>query len=101
MKIEESNKLIGKFMDIQVRTRVVGGISYRPDKYWECLMPVVEKINSLGYHTMINGVDFHNHQWTAIYNKDRVTIANIHGYSLKDNTYKAVIKFIKWYNKNG
>jgi len=47
MNNNESNKLIGKFMGIQVRTYMGGRVSYNPDKDWALLMPVIDKLESI------------------------------------------------------
>lgn len=64
---------------------------------WDSLMPVIEKIESLGYFCMIN-------KWTSVYTgsekNGRISITTVEGKSKLTNTYQAVIKFIEWYNEN-
>lgn len=65
---------------------------------WDWLMPVVEKIESLDISFDIN------HTMCYVESEDQSFVLNqtyIDGYKTKlDATYAAVIKFIKWYNKN-
>lgn len=65
-------------------------------KDWNMLMSVIEKIEELGYFCIIN-------KWTAIYtgSKDeRTSITTVENRSKIENTYKAILIFINWYNKN-
>ena len=74
---------------------------------WDWLMPVIEKIESLGYDTQIDfGYNPYSkradkmHYWTQIA-KDQTADA-IYGSSIKskrESVWKAVIEFVKWYNK--
>jgi len=62
---------------------------------WDWLIPVIEKIESLGYFCMIN-------KWSSVYTgsqSDRINITTVEGKSKIENTHKAVTIFIKWYNK--
>ena len=62
---------------------------------WDWLMPVVEKIETLGYFCMIN-------KWTSVYtgsDGERIQVTTVEGKSKIKNTYKAVVEFIKWYNQ--
>jgi hypothetical protein len=63
-------------------------------KSWDWLMPVVYKIEQLGYFIMIN-------KWTSIYTEDKPpkVINTIQKYSKLENTYNSVVNFIEWYNK--
>lgn len=61
------------------------------DKLWDLLMPVVYKIQRLGYR--IN-IDFGDSVQYAISNID--PMMEIVEYSL----YDAIIEFIKWYNQS-
>jgi len=65
---------------------------------WDWLMPVVERIESLGY-----GVTIGMGTYCIIQNDWKEDLEEI--YSMTDNnklfcTYNAVVKFIKWYNIN-
>ena len=103
MNTQENNKLIAEFMDKDVALLESVGIEkYTSDelKYhtsWDWLMPVVEKIESLGYDVIIR--------------KDSCEIIgeNVKGveYSSYEcfnagkhiTTYQAVVEFINQYNK--
>jgi len=62
---------------------------------WNWLMPVVEKIESLGYDVIING------EWCNINSvelEDDICDISIKG---KINAvYLAIVEFIKWHNEN-
>lgn len=65
------------------------------NELWDRLMPVIEKIESLGYFCMIN-------RWTSVYTgseDNRIEITTVQGLSKIQNTYLAVLAFINWYNK--
>lgn len=92
--VENKNNLIIEFMGLIFTPE--SKHKYRPDLDWSLLMLVVEKIESLGYYCMIN-------KWTSIYSLyglNRVEISIIQGKSKIENTYKACLIFIKWFNKN-
>lgn len=61
---------------------------------WNWLMPVVEKIEKLGYRVTIQGlncwIDTHK---GAIFGTDKKN-------SKRNSVYIAVVEFIKWYNQN-
>lgn len=107
MDIIENNKLIAEFMKVQVKTYTDDTISYRPDLYWEVLMPVVEEIKDLNL-TIGVSMSFSNLEsgtkciilsnWP---NDEDATlrIIKIHKEALIA-IYESVIEFIKWYNKN-
>lgn len=65
-------------------------------KSWDWLIPVIEKIESLGYFVMIN-------KWTSVYlvegerQDKRTPITSIEGFSKIENTYVAALEFILWY----
>ena len=65
---------------------------------YDWLMPVVEKINSFDKH----GVVIHfNRTVISTHFKNKINIiSSKKDESLINNTYKAVVEFIKWYNKN-
>jgi hypothetical protein len=87
MEIEESNKLIAEFMDLnlggledwEIRNELQYNIS------WDWLMPVVEKCYQCDYE---EGSDLH------MLLNDAIMTINI------SEVYKAVVEFIKWYNQN-
>lgn len=105
MKINSTmnnNKLIAEFMDVQVRMNMMGEESYRPDKYWECLMPVVDKIESFedDHRCCKYNVNIQQCWVEIIDNENSDEIVAVDGYDKKAAIYNAVVEFIKWYNKN-
>ena len=97
----ENNILIAKFMGREIHT---DGIScfdenFTPLKYndWNTLIPVVEKIESLGFEFMIT-----ESRCAINKNTDHSTKEVYHLevlYSKKTSVYLSVLEFIKWYNK--
>ena len=69
------------------------------DTSWDWLMPVVEKIESLGYEVQIRNTDCIIFQLldTLDYKPVIGSISNASG--KKDSTYIAVVRFIKEYNQ--
>lgn len=67
---------------------------------WDWLMPVVDKINGMGYDVLIlgNGIKTLTHS-CEITSTSAVYAAKA-GDSLHETVYKAVVEFIKWYNQN-
>lgn len=101
METVENNKLIDLFMDckgIKIPVYDQNGnritIDYKPNDYydnWSLLMPVVEKIEALGYLVSI------------LSNSASVTINNAEHIYIKSNfkkeaVYNLIINFIKHYN---
>ncbi len=115
---EQINKLIAEFMGLNVLNREeyekkkytvenaweIGALSYHWD--WNKLMPVVEKIETIstpenkevkflfkwGKTQVTIGLDntyLYNHELSCISGRNRL-----------EATYKAVLAFIEWYNKN-
>ena len=108
--MKEKNKLIAEFMDMQLTdigwydSEGVLSLGYTGDNTfddllfhtsWDWLMPVVGKIESLGYDVIING------EWCNIHSvelEDDICDISIKG---KINAvYIAVVEFIKWFNEN-
>ena len=110
------NVLIALFMDCKIQGRYIkrttkfwdfpgndSGLTCSIEhlKYhssWDWLMPVIGKIESLGYFCMIN-------KWTSVYTgpsasatESRIQITTVEGESKITNTYQAILQFIKWYN---
>lgn len=119
MKTEEGNKLIAKFMGMQLvglrtnkiykiwRTRLDCPLYERANgnkesdlwfhSSWNWLMPVVEKIESLGYPFWISkktaGITYSekvDEESNKIFNQ---------GETKKQAVYQSVVEFISWYNK--
>ncbi len=67
---------------------------------WNWLMPVLEKIESLGYCSMIcKGTSY---SWTSIFevvDGGRKNLRGSKGKSKLENTYLSVVGFIQWYNE--
>lgn len=93
--IANDNKLIAEFMGCVWKDDIHGDEYYRPNesnpcsiedlKYhlsWDWLMPVVEKCKSINNKCQ---------QWHAIFSSLQLLKIDI--------VYKAVVGFIKWYNK--
>lgn len=79
----DNNELIAEFMggeDAEDK-----GNPYQYDKYWDRLMPVVEKITPLAK-------DMGQQAWFDV--KYPLMYAHI------DIVYKRVLDFVKWYNSN-
>jgi hypothetical protein len=110
-EILEGNKLIAKFMDIQVTeitwkgwTHLIlgdenaamdyGNITYyKPDADWNQLMLVLERIEAKGHRWEIGMGS------TLPYHYCRIWAAGSYsGDSPIDAVWGAVIEFIKWYN---
>ena len=114
MKREETNKLIAEFMGVYQDDKGCWGFTntkehhrWHTDRFldathydtdWNWLMEVVEKIESLGNYINITGT------YTsigAIEQKNRLFFIEKDSLNNKiEAVYKAVVEFIKWYNKN-
>lgn len=112
MNTQENNKLIAEFMGLSIKEGVsyytdendmfpmnveVKGVHLPYDTDWNWLMPVVEKIESLGYEFFIV-----EDRIKIAHNTDHSidTIINFTlGGSKREATYKAVVEFINQYNK--
>lgn len=118
MKTTEGNKLIAEFMGLKPQNSNDDRYFDTPDRYykydvgeyrisntcspenmqyhksWDWLMPVVEKIEQ----TKMASITIHAKNLAHISFNYRTDI--FFNGSLIENTYDAVIEFIKWYNKN-
>lgn len=98
-EIQEGNVLISNFMGdvtgdpaewVTTDKRFVDKLKYHSS--WEWLMPVVEKIEGLGYFVSINGNN------CLITDERRSLIAHTQRFETKIQTVlQAVTIFIKWY----
>ena len=107
-EIEEGNILIAKFLDLNLQYRD-GIIPILENEWgeddilsewakwhisWYWLMPVVEKIESMGYEVWLKK------QSCWIYDYPEKKIVHImDSYNKIEAVYKAVVEFIKWYNQ--
>jgi hypothetical protein len=112
-KIIAGNNLIAVFLGanvLSVTKRRTGNLyiydkagnynSYHSD--WNELIPVLEKIESLGYHTRICFDDFGTwmqiHYGLSVADTSETKALNQHGTKI-ENTFNSIVEFIKWYNK--
>ena len=71
-------------------------------QYWDWIMPVVEKITSIDdgkFYIMISSVGI----WCTTIGRDDISeqeVASMGGMTPIENTWYAVVNFIKWYNKS-
>ena len=105
----QDNKLIAEFMSGDFKVNAHYGINIdflkdnitakqlendlRYDKSWDWLMPVVEKIESLGYVFIIQGGKA---EYGEMISETRCFIAE----DKLSSTYKAVVEFIKEHNES-
>lgn len=104
---KSDNELIAEFMGLHVRminevhylsdddgyVDLTEGGPYWPDMSWDQLMPVVEKIESMGYRCKIDGYCF---------NIDMPDGGSIYGSCLDskiESVHDGVVEFIKWYKQ--
>jgi hypothetical protein len=111
----ENNKMIAEFMGVQKCTTCdpycgsyIFGIAYSPEEMryhtsWDWLMPVVEKIESLGISVEIIKNDVHLKGFyyyaknSSAYYDEYIPGADM---SKIESTVYSIIKFIEWLNQN-
>ena len=110
---QANNKLIAEFMELPTEVSKAGLLNYYHREYnsgtwyeehelsynvsWDWLMPVVERIENLGYEFFIV-----EDRVKVAHNTDNSIKTIIHftlGGSKRDATYQAVVGFINKYNK--
>jgi hypothetical protein len=109
MNTTENNKLIAEFMGYDRGVSELMGY----DTSWDWLMPVVEKIESLGVKFWVKGNTCRvyinrelaeldsNVEWNGISTEfEGFFFIYFEEKTKKEATYKAVVEFIKWYNEN-
>ena len=104
----KNNKLIAEFMEYDTKEDKIGWTANYRDfmfekslKYhssWDWLMPVVGKIERLGYRVEISLTE-HNEAYAGIMTKDGTSLVWNVAEEKIEALYKTVIEFIKWYNK--
>lgn len=69
---------------------------------WDWLMPVVEKIESMGYRTTLFCHEYGKEDGNSMHIKDSSHTMLGDGFASTkiEAVYKAVVEFIKWYNEN-
>ena len=109
---ELNNRLIAEFMELDMEVSNKGIVEYYhlefdsgewyeaeylPYDEWKGLMPVVEKIESLGY-TFEKNYQRVDKDWQSLIVKGNdILYQEFNDDSLK-SSYYVVVKFIKWYN---
>jgi hypothetical protein len=108
IKIEDSNKMIAVFLGCKVKGYIVyrldnENISFVDDlKYhtsWDWLMPVVEKIEAMGYTVVIH----REATLISAYDNDLNCIWKTTKWDQEvkiNHVYQAIVQFIQWYNQN-
>ena len=104
------NKLIAEFMNLGIQLHMVEHpisgeyIDIEDLEYhesWDWLMPVVDNIDSIEVNGDTFAIDmFQTGCQVFRYSMYNGEIITTEGVNRLDATYKAVIEFIKWYNKN-
>ena len=109
----ESNKLIAEFMELETDDNGMYRYTTSVDDYatddlsyfeysWDWLMPVVDKIEALKgdeswtISTELNSVIV----WMHSPYVDSIRLIEVSGDNKREATYKAVVLFIKEYNRN-
>ena len=121
MKTKESNRLIAEFMGVKpikespdiytysdmpwisVREdspeKVMDAITeyVKYDKEWNWLMPVVERIEAIGFpiDIFVKGVSIHKQDGEPV-----VDLSGLYAKNKMSTVYDAVVQFILWYNEN-
>lgn len=95
-EITESNNLICVFMADDPEAYLEGELRYHES--WNQLMPVVEKIESLGYMVTMQAHQCQVFTMNGNWPEEMIIDADFRKNRL-DNTYEGVVSFIQWYNQ--
>lgn len=117
--IIEGNKLIAEFMGAtpirgeydmyQVIEDIKDGVNEKHffipsemefNSSWNWLMPVVEKIEEMGFWFELRTHKTGNRAVIGDYNYDTKPISNVFKTSKIESVFMCVVCFIKWYNEN-
>lgn len=99
--IEQMDITIARFMGMEGSDNFLRQ-NYQTHVKWELLMPVVERIERMGYMTVIGGGSAWGYYMNIIYNgedKNGDTKAVGRGKTKIESVYNAVIEFIEYYNQ--
>lgn len=101
LEIEETTKdniIIDAFNDFKLQRVGFMPIEFNYHNDWNSLMEVVEKIESLNYSTEFNFIPNYGHGLKIF--SGGAEVIKLKFYPTKiEAMYKAIIDFIKWYNK--
>jgi hypothetical protein len=98
METTENNKLIAEFMDYP-DLGTEGDFSYlKYHKSWDWLMPVIEKIETLGYKFEKNYQPI-DQDWQSLIVKGNDILYQEFSENSLDSSYYVVVEFIKELNK--
>ncbi len=102
--LDNNNKLIAEFDGIKIPKQTHNELNwiiydgvFQPMQYdysWNWLMPVVEKIEALGYTVNIFSNMVHIYS-----DKHQIPLSIDTTFNKLRATYQAVVEFINWYNK--
>lgn len=101
MNIEESNKLIAEFMGYLGSAEDANLVYCMYHTSWDWLMPVVEKIRGIEEGMLVERIDIMPNDGVSIHiTRQESIIVDVESKEATINaTYKAVVEFIQWYNK--
>jgi hypothetical protein len=97
MNTIENNKLIAEFMGYKNPSNA-SDIWYHYDTSWDWLMPVVEKIEALGY-TFEKNYQPIDRDWQCLIVKGNDILHQEFNRKSLNAAHYVVVEFIKWYNE--
>jgi hypothetical protein len=93
-------------VEVTYRTSIAEWQSAKWDKSWDWLMPVVERIQSIGYHTsMYHDCDkltytYRNEMRIVNSDESKIRYRELsNGETMIQCVYTAVVEFVKWHNQ--